>query len=117
MMTLTVKREADMSDSPVPVNYRLYGPLYSSWARALSFVIATLLSLAILVMPQLVATDTAALKHGPLSLGMVGISIGFVHGVGYVPQMTVWRWLFSPYLGWPVMACCIWWWLVPLLSG
>ncbi len=93
-----------------PVNYHQYGPLYAGWARLFSFVLATGLSAALLVMPHLVATDTRDLEHGPLSLALLGISAGFVHGVGYVPLLTLWRWLFSPYVAWPVMLWCGWWW-------
>lgn len=93
-----------------PVNYHQYGPLYAGWARLFSFVLATGLSVALLVMPHLVATDTQDLEHGPLSLALLGISAGFVHGVGYVPLLTLWRWLFSPYVAWPVMLWCGWWW-------
>ena len=81
-----------------PVDYRRYGPLYAGWARGLSFMLAVGLSVALLAMPQLVATDTRELEHGPLSLGLLGISAGFIHGVGYVPLMAIWRWLFSPCL-------------------
>ncbi|MAQ99590.1 MAG: cytochrome bd biosynthesis protein [Oceanospirillaceae bacterium] len=93
-----------------PVNYKDYGPLYAGWARALSFLMAMVLSGLLLVMPSVVASDTRDLDHGPLSLALIGISAGFIHGVGYVPVMTVWRWLFSPYVGWPVMLWCAWWW-------
>ena len=93
-----------------PVNYHQYGPLYAGWARLFSFVLATGLSAALLVMPHLVATDTRDLEHGPLSLALLGISAGFVHGVGYVPLLTLWRWLFSPYVAWPGMLWCGWWW-------
>jgi len=94
-----------------PVNYQSYGPLYAGWARFISFIAATGLSVALLVMPHLVAADTRELDHGPLSLALLGISAGYIHGVGYVPLMRVWRWLFSPYLAWPVMLWCgVWWW-------
>ncbi|MEK9767182.1 MAG: cyd operon YbgE family protein, partial [Thalassolituus sp.] len=68
-----------------PVNYQSYGPLYAGWARLISFLLAAGLSAALLAMPHLVATDTRDLDHGPLSLGLLGISAGFIHGVGYVP--------------------------------
>ena len=90
-----------------PVDYRRYGPLYAGWARGLSFMLAVGLSVALLAMPQLVATDTRELEHGPLSLGLLGISAGFIHGVGYVPLMAIWRWLFSPYVAWPLMLWCL----------
>ena len=93
-----------------PVDYRAYGPLYAGWARLLSLLLALGLSAALLLMPHLVAADSRELQHGPLSLALLGISAGFIHGVGYVPLLKIWRWLFSPYLAWPVMAWCGWWW-------
>lgn len=92
------------------INYRQYGPFYSGAARLLSFALAIGLSSALLIMPQLVAITTHELDHGSLSLAMLGISAGFVHGVGYVPTTLVWRWLFSPYVAWPLMAWCTFWW-------
>lgn len=97
------------------VNYQTYGPLYAGWARLVSFLLASGLSVALLAMPHLVASDMRELDHGPLSLGLLGISAGFVHGVGYVPLMAIWRWLFSPYLAWPLMIWCGWWWAQSLL--
>ena len=97
-----------------PVDYRAYGPLYAGWARSFSFLMAIALSALLLVMPSVVANDLRELDHGPLSLALIGISAGFIHGVGYVPLTTVWRWLFSPYLGWPIMLWCGWWWLTAL---
>jgi predicted membrane protein len=101
---------------PQPINYQNYGLLYAAWARWVSLAMASLLSVAILAAPQLIATDTADLRHGSLSLSMIGMAAGFVHGVGYVPVMTVWRLLFSPYLGWPIMLSSGYFWFWPLLS-
>lgn len=84
-------------------DYAAFGLLYHGWARALSLLMALALTAVVLVLPQWVAKDSAALNHSQLSLSMLGISAGFIHGVGYVPVSRLWRWLFSPYLGWPVM--------------
>jgi predicted membrane protein len=35
---------------------------------------------------------------------MWGIAIGFIHGVGFVPRMAVWRIVFNPFIGWPLMV-------------
>jgi len=34
---------------------------------------------------------------------MIGISGGFVHGVGFIPRFWFWKWLFSPFVAWPLM--------------
>ncbi|MFL0808283.1 MAG: cyd operon YbgE family protein [Oceanobacter sp.] len=95
-----------------PVDYTAYGPFYAGWARALSLLGALVLSGLLLAMPQLVAVGMHELDHGTLSAGLWGISGGFVHGVGYVPEMRLWRYAFSPYLAWPLMGLCIYWWFV-----
>jgi cyd operon protein YbgE len=98
-------------NSQPPVDYSLYGPLYAGWARLLSFLIACALSVLVLTAPQVIAESTQELKHGVLSLCMWGMCAGFVHGVGYVPVMHIWRYAFSPYVGWPVMGLCVALWL------
>ena len=47
-------------------------------------------------------------SHGLLSLVMLGVSAGFVHGVGFVPQHRVWRVLFGPWLAWALMGAGLW---------
>lgn len=99
-----------------PINYRDYGLFYSAWARALSLVTALGLSGALLAMPHLVATDTMSLKHGPLSLAMWGISAGFVHGIGYIPEMWIWRFTLGPVIAWPVMTWTAYSWFSGYLN-
>lgn len=94
------------------VNYKVYGVLYAGWARVSSFFGALVLSGLLLAMPQLVAVGMHELDHSSLSAGLWGISAGFVHGVGYVPETRIWRYAFSPYVAWPLMGFCVYWWLV-----
>jgi predicted membrane protein len=35
---------------------------------------------------------------------MWGISSGFIHGVGFYPHRRLWRTLFHPLGGWPLMG-------------
>lgn len=104
-------RENDTQLSPI--DYKKYGRLYSSWARYLSLISALILSSIILVAPHLIAETSADLKHGVLSFCLWGICAGYVHGVGYVPTTHVWRWVLSPYAGWPIMIVCFYLWLIP----
>ena len=93
-----------------PVDYKAYGPFYAGWARAFSLLGALVLSGLLLAMPQLVAVGMHELDHGSLSAGLWGISGGFVHGVGYVPETRIWRYAFSPYIVWPLMGLCVYMW-------
>ena len=95
-----------------PIDYRAFGPLYSGWARGLSLLTALLLSTALLVLPRLVAVESRDINHGLLSLVMLGICAGFIHGVGFVPEMRVWRILFGPWLAWPLMLVAVFWWFL-----
>lgn len=92
------------------IDYRQYGPLYSVWARLFSFAMSLGLTAAILFMPQEVALADHELKTGLLFLVMFGICSGFVHGLGYVPETRIFRWLFSPYIAWPVIIGFALWW-------
>jgi cyd operon protein YbgE len=67
-------------------------------------LLAIALSALLLVYPRAVAVSLHAVNHGQLSLIMWGIAIGFIHGVGFVPRMNLWRIVFNPFVGWPLMA-------------
>lgn len=69
-------------------------------ARLLSLVLALLLSGAILFYP----TGVAGVGHGLLALVMWGISAGFVHGVGFVPESRIWRVALGPWTAWILMG-------------
>ncbi len=74
------------------------------WSRLVSLLLAISLSVLLLVYPRAVAVSLHAVNHGQLSLIMWGIAIGFIHGVGFVPRMTVWRIVFNPFIGWPLLT-------------
>lgn len=46
--------------------------------------------------------------HGLLSLAMLGVCAGFIHGVGFVPIARVWRIAFSPWVAWALMGLGLW---------
>lgn len=73
------------------------------WARAISFVLALTLATLILVYPKVLASSVSEVHHGLLSMMMWGVATGFIHGVGFVPRMAIWRIVFSPFIGWPLM--------------
>lgn len=74
------------------------------WSRLISILMAVALVALILVYPRAVATSVSDVNHSLLNLLMWGIAIGFIHGVGFVPRMSIWRVVFNPILGWPLMV-------------
>lgn len=72
--------------------------------RALSLLLAAPLALLLLIHPGAFVNDAGAYSHGLLMLTMLGISGGFVHGVGFVPRALPWRLLFSPWCAWPLLV-------------
>jgi cyd operon protein YbgE len=75
----------------------------SGWSRLFSLLMAIALAGLILIYPRAIATSISEVNHGVLSLLLWGIAAGFVHGVGFVPRMTIWRIAFHPFIGWPLM--------------
>lgn len=74
------------------------------WLRLFSFLLASALSAMLLTYPRAVATSLSEVNHGLLFLVMWGIAAGFIHGVGFVPRMIIWRIVFNPFIGWLLMA-------------
>lgn len=91
--------EKKPGDAPSRIPYPNPG-----WSRLVSLLLAIALSALILVYPRAVATSVSDVNHSLLNLLMWGIAIGFIHGVGFVPRMAIWRTVFSPFIGWPLMA-------------
>lgn len=77
---------------------------YIRWGRSLSIALAVPLALTLLVYPTAMVDARGQYSHGLLMLVMLGISAGFVHGVGFQPRPWVWRILLGPVLGWPAMV-------------
>ncbi|MEW6133375.1 MAG: cyd operon YbgE family protein [Pseudomonadota bacterium] len=78
--------------------------LYGGFARAVSLVAAGILALIIMLYPVALSQDGTTPSHGLLTLVMLGISAGFIHGVGFTPRGLAWKWLFHPVLAWLLMA-------------
>jgi cyd operon protein YbgE len=73
------------------------------WMRFISIAMAVALSALILIYPRAVAASVSEVNHGLLNLLMWGIASGFIHGVGFVPRMAIWRLVFNPLVGWGLM--------------
>jgi predicted membrane protein len=80
------------------------GGAYAALPRMLSLLTAIALAGLVLTYPRALA----GASHGMLSLMMLGISAGFVHGVGFVPEHRLLRILFGPWLAWPLMGMGLW---------
>ena len=85
----------------VPVSQ---GRLYALPPRMLSLLLAIAVTGMVLTYPRALAH----VSHGLLSLMMLGISAGFVHGVGFIPEHKIWRIVFGPWLAWPLMGLGLW---------
>ncbi|WP_180117332.1 cyd operon YbgE family protein [Acinetobacter sp. YH12096] len=75
----------------------------NKFAMVISCLLAFPLAAVLLVHPAAMLDDNGGYNHRALMFIMIGISGGFVHGVGFTPHHWFWKWLFSPFLAWPLM--------------
>lgn len=80
-------------------------------AMLVSFLLALPLAGILLIHPSLMLDDQGHYSHRMMMLIMIGISGGFIHGVGFLPRFWLWRWLFSPWVAWPLMGLGYYTWL------
>lgn len=73
------------------------------FARAVSFIAALAVTVTVLVFPRLIALDMHTVPHGWLVVLMLGMSFGYVHGIGFIPKNPILKTLFSPVVAWPLM--------------
>ncbi|SFJ75885.1 cyd operon YbgE family protein [Methylophaga sulfidovorans] len=74
-----------------------------SIVRLISLLTAIGLSTAILIFPNRLLMENGKSDHDLLMLLLVGVCIGFIHGVGFSPKKPLWHNLLSPYICWPIM--------------
>ncbi|WP_341523518.1 cyd operon YbgE family protein [Pseudomonas sp. G.S.17] len=67
----------------------------------LSLVIAIAIMLACTLYPPMIAAPDGKADHVLATALFAAMSVAFVRGVGFVPRMLGWRWLFS---GWTCFA-------------
>jgi predicted membrane protein len=80
------------------------GGIYTALPRMLSLLLALGMAGMIFAYPKALTH----VSHGMLSLTMLGVCIGFVHGVGFVFETRLWRILFGPWMAWALMALGLW---------
>ncbi|WP_343596758.1 cyd operon YbgE family protein [Acinetobacter sp.] len=77
----------------------------------ISFTLALPLAAILMIYPSLMLDANGHYSHPLLMLVMLGISGGFIYGIGFMPQFWLWKWLFSPLISWPLMALGYYIWL------
>lgn len=78
----------------------------------MSFLLALPLAAILLVHPALMLDDQGHYSHRAMMFIMLGISGGFIYGVGFIPKFWVWKWLFSPLISFPLMLWGYYTWLM-----
>ncbi len=73
----------------------------TSRIHVLSLVVAVAIMLSCSVYPPLIAAADGNADHALASALFAAMSVAFVKGVGFVPRLFIWRWLFS---GWTCLA-------------
>ncbi|MBX9805320.1 MAG: cyd operon YbgE family protein [Alphaproteobacteria bacterium] len=76
-------------------------------SRLISLTMAIGLSLTLLFAAPLFADKIQGAGRGILMLGLIGISGGFVHGVGFEPRSIFFKFLFNPWISRILMACTL----------
>ncbi len=77
--------------------------MYSVLSKTISFVLAMVLSGLILLIPQAMTHQDNTVNHPLLMLLMIGVMIGFIHGVGFRAKSIIITYIISPFLAWPIM--------------
>ena len=81
------------------------------WVMIISFLMALPLAAVLLIHPSMMLDANGHYSHRAMMLIMIGISGGFIYGVGFLPRFWLWKYLFSPYVAWPLMILGYYIWL------
>ena len=84
----------------------------NKFAMAISFLLALPLAGVLLIHPAMMLDANGEYSHSTMMYIMIGISGGFIHGVGFIPKFWLWKWLFSPFIAWPLMLWGYYTWLL-----
>lgn len=72
--------------------------------RPVSLLLSLAAAAILTVAPFLIARRMTLAVHAILPFLLIGISAGFVHGIGYVPRQRFIRALANPLFAWPLTA-------------
>ena len=81
-------------------------------AMVISCLLAFPLAAVLLLHPAAMLDANGEYSHRAMMFIMIGISGGFIHGVGFIPKFWLWKWLFSPFIAWPLMLWGYYTWLL-----
>lgn len=82
--------------------------LAHGWIRGITLIAAFVFMVLVTLFPRpLTAEDGSPIGHGILALIMWGLSAGFVHGVGFVPDNRILRVLLGPAVAWMGMGVAL----------
>lgn len=81
-------------------------------AMIISFLLALPLTAVLLLHPAMMLDAEGNYSHRAMMYIMIGISGGFIHGVGFIPRFWLWKWLFSPFVAWPLMILGYYTWFM-----
>lgn len=84
----------------------------NKFVMAVSFLLAVPLAAVLLINPAAMLDVAGGYSHRAMMFIMIGISGGFIYGVGFIPRFWLWKWLFSPFISWPLMLWGYYTWFV-----
>ena len=73
-----------------------------------SLAVAIIIMLVATLYPPLLTDAAGKADHGLVTALFSSMSAGFVRGVGFLPQVLVWRWLFSSWACMAALAIALW---------
>lgn len=76
--------------------------------RGLSIIAAACVVALVVIYPRAIAADGASVPHGWFVMMMVGMSICWISGFGFIPQHRGLRALFSLPVGWILLLIGAW---------
>jgi len=74
------------------------------WARGLSLLAGSAITLALLLDPRLLGSQLGPVQHSALPLILLGVSAAFIHGVGFRPETKLARLFLGPAAAWLFIA-------------
>lgn len=82
---------------------QLFDYLDAKWLRRVSLLLAFATAAMITAWPKVLIGETGHVDHSYVTFLLLANSICFVHGLGYKPTTPLWRYFFTPILGWPLV--------------
>mgnify|MGYP004529028845 FL=1 len=73
-------------------------------SRLISLTAAAAVVAVTVFYPRAIAVDGAHVPFGGFVLLIIGMSLAWVHGIGFVPENPWLRRLFSPLAAWPLLV-------------